>query len=328
MKSGSMTTDESASEDILKAVAELIRTGSDPDTLAAQHILIRRLALSGETFYSRVPAPRNITEVGGYINLLRENQELEAQSQMICAALGVAGPNPPLGWEEVGPAIEFVITANDRPECEGQKITPISISIRSDMILPFRSAMKKIHEAGCALPLMTPKTFLLKQNELMDEIQDFLPYIGREINIPPGTFLVDPAIDPLAIARNDTVASSGFELVARGTDINTKIPEIDWSAYKCDDNSCEILPSSKRRYLTLAPILASAGWYVRSDFQAPTSINDPGSLGTFINITGLLPGKTRLYDELALLYSPKSIYASIFADKLSWVWNGKTFVEG
>lgn len=323
-----MTTNESPSDDILKAVAELLRTGSDPEILAAQRILIRRLALSGDTSYSRIPAPRNITEVGGYINLLRETQELEAQSQMISAALGVAGPNPPMGWEDAGPAVKLVSIANDRPDSDGQRTVPVSITIRSDMIQPFQSALKKIHEAGCTLPLMTPSPFLPKSaDQIDDNITNFLPYIGREMTISPNMFLVDPATDPLAIARNESAKLPSFGLVARVLDDSTITPEADWSAYKCDDTSCQILPSAKQRYLALAPILASAGWYSQAAFSAPASISDPGSLGTLINITGLLAGKTRLYDELSLIYSQASISASPFADKLSWAWNGKTFKE-
>jgi len=83
----------------MSVVAEVLRSGTDPDILEAQRILLLRLALEGDIVQSRMPAPRNITEIGGYVNLLATLQQPELSAQMLSGILGVAGPNPPpAGW--------------------------------------------------------------------------------------------------------------------------------------------------------------------------------------------------------------------------------------
>ena len=50
------------------------------------------LALQGDVIQSRIPAPRNITEIGGYLNLLQTLGQAEMRTQTLAGALGVAGP--------------------------------------------------------------------------------------------------------------------------------------------------------------------------------------------------------------------------------------------
>jgi hypothetical protein len=58
-----------ANDEILSALADILRTGRTLKCLEAQRILLRRIALGGDVIPSRIPPPKNITEVGGYINL-------------------------------------------------------------------------------------------------------------------------------------------------------------------------------------------------------------------------------------------------------------------
>ena len=55
---------------LVDALSEILRNSTSPDALASQQLLLRRMALEADVFPSRAPAPRNITEVGGYLNLL------------------------------------------------------------------------------------------------------------------------------------------------------------------------------------------------------------------------------------------------------------------
>lgn len=68
---------------LVDALAEILRSSTSPDTLQAQQILMRRLALEGDVVPSRVPAPRNITEIGGYFNLLETLNETTMRSQAL-----------------------------------------------------------------------------------------------------------------------------------------------------------------------------------------------------------------------------------------------------
>ena len=60
---------------------------------------------AGDLFPSRIPSPLNITQVGGYLNLIERDPVLRAQ--VLSSALGVAGPNPMPGWDPVLPALYF-----------------------------------------------------------------------------------------------------------------------------------------------------------------------------------------------------------------------------
>src|SRR5688500_12586302 len=102
-----------AEDRALDALAKVLEKATAPDMLEAQKVILRRLALAGDLFPSRVPAPLNITQVGGYLNLLRDH--LELRTQVLASALGVAGPNPFPGWEPVRPPLFFATRTNDRP---------------------------------------------------------------------------------------------------------------------------------------------------------------------------------------------------------------------
>src|SRR5438132_1440035 len=108
----STPTSGSAEDRALDALTKILESAISPDMLEAQQIILRRLALAGDLFPARVPAPANITQIGGYLNLLEQQPELKAQ--VLAATLGVAGPNPPLGWTQSLPALFFATRQNDR----------------------------------------------------------------------------------------------------------------------------------------------------------------------------------------------------------------------
>ncbi|HPI74898.1 MAG TPA: hypothetical protein PLZ01_15900, partial [bacterium] len=92
------TVADPTATNFFESLLELFQQAHNPDLCEAQNILLRRLALQGDVVGSRVPAPQNITEIGGYLNLLRESKQEEMLAQVLAGILGVAGPNPPLGW--------------------------------------------------------------------------------------------------------------------------------------------------------------------------------------------------------------------------------------
>ena len=77
---------------LVDALVELIRSGVRPDVLEAQRVLLQRLSTQGDVFPARIPAPRNITEVGGYLNLLERAGHIDLRSSALAGALGIAGP--------------------------------------------------------------------------------------------------------------------------------------------------------------------------------------------------------------------------------------------
>lgn len=77
---------------VIAALVNILQTGTSPQILALQQALLKRLLLQGDVSYSRIPAPRNISEVGGYINLLTDLGLVSTRTESISAALGVAPP--------------------------------------------------------------------------------------------------------------------------------------------------------------------------------------------------------------------------------------------
>lgn len=323
-------TGDTAIDAILLAIVDLLKTGSNPDILEAQRILLQRIALEGDVVPSRIPAPKNITEVGGYLNLLQDTGQPELRAEMLAALLGVAGPPQP---DLLSPGagltpLAFVPLPNDRPAGATQPAIPTTLTIRSDFLDAFQAARKAIHDAGAMLPLLSPPRVLPRsQPGATVPPDDVLPFLGRALDVVPAGLLGDPDNDPLAIARL-AGPSELFQLVARELDGGTLVPEQSWSAQKCDDTSCTALSAAPHRYLALAPILATAGWYPQTPLVLPSSQRKAGSLSRLVNVTGLVAGTTLLGDELALLYPSGQITASTLATRLHWAWNSQAFVSG
>jgi len=309
----------------MSVVAEVLRSGTDPDILEAQRILLRRLALEGDIVQSRMPAPRNITEIGGYVNLLATLQQPELSAQMLSGILGVAGPNPPLGWLGTGPAFKFESLPNDRPAGAAQPTIPPMVTMRSDMAAPFLAAKKQLNDLGCSLPLLTPVRSLPPAMLGYTPPDDLLPYLGRTMQIVPATILTDPPNDPMALGRLSTDPPGAFQLLAREMDGGTLVPEKSWATLKCDSTTCTTLPEVMARYQPVLPILNMAGWYAPMPAVLPTDQLHTGNQLQLVNISGLVVGVTRLVDELTLLYPQDQIMSSALAERLNWMWDGKKF---
>jgi hypothetical protein len=315
---------------VIDVLVELMRTATRPDVLEAQRVLLQRLAHQGDVFPSRIPPPRNITEVGGYLNLLETLGQQGTRSEAVASALGVAGPPPvAAGLAGVVP-VGFVDMANDRPEGPAQASIPPLISVRADFHAPLLAAKNTLHASGCQLPLRAPRAVLPANQPgataASVDMDAAMAALGRALEVFPGAVLTDPATDPLAIARLETPATDPIRLVARELDGGTLVAEASWVARRASASNVVDDPAATRRYLDVAPVMAAAGWIHPTPLEAPASLSQRGTLVRFVNLTGLIAGETTLGAELALLYPPAAIARSAFAALTAFVWNGTAFV--
>lgn len=60
--------------DIMGALAELIKSETSEETKKYKNLILKRIAEETEVKPTRIPAPLNITELGGYYNLIEQIQ--------------------------------------------------------------------------------------------------------------------------------------------------------------------------------------------------------------------------------------------------------------
>ena len=321
-----MTEQASTAEDrAIDALTRILDSAIAPDMLEAQQIILRRLALAGDLFPSRVPAPLNITQIGGYLNLIENDPVMRAQ--VLAATLGVAGPNPSPGFEPTLPPLYLSSRANDRPTGPAQAGIPVSIKVRNDFAEALDAARAFLHERGAQLPVLAAVRPLPPATLGAVPPTDLLPYLGRVLELAPASALVDPATDALALGQE---GGAGPEtVVARVLDATAaeaaSVPSVAWSLWTCDATQCT-KSTFTDRFVPLAPVLNGAGWYQAAP-GAPTSSAEPGGWNRFTNTTGLVVGVTRFGDELSLLYPLGQISASSVRERLDAVWDGTTFTE-
>ena len=317
-------TASTAEDRALDALTKILESAISPDMIEAQKIILRRLALAGDLFPSRVPAPLNISEVGGYLNLLADEPVL--RSQVLAAALGVAGPNPPLGWDAALPQIYLATRANDRPEGTAQPATPVQFLIRSDFAPSLDTALTAIHERGCTLPILSAARPLPLAGPGAQAPTDLLPYLGRLLELVPGAALNDPTTDPLAVGEPG--GGGPLQVVSRQLDSSAPnagdVASATWDLWSCTASTCT-QASVTDFYLAVTPVLNAAGWH-QPALAAPTTLTDSGGWNRWTNVTGLVAGVTQFGDELTLLYSAGAIAQSSVREQLDWVWDGSTFV--
>ena len=315
---------ETATADAVGALIDVIDKGTAPPMLEAQRILMERIALEGDVIPSRIKPPQNITEVGGYINLLEDLNQRDAEAEMIASILGIAGANYGPGAFAEPPPVPFVRIPNDRPDGSAQMTIPTHITIRADFLDAFQAAMKSLHDLGCMLPLLSPARALPAATPGTQPAPDYLLLLGRTLDVVPAAVATDPDNDALAFARKPPGGTAPYALVARELDGGTLVASDTWEALKCDSTTCTA-SSGARQYQPLAALLAAAGWYPQPAYTAPASLKSLGSLTRFINVTGFVQGSTTLGSELSLLYTRAQIAQSPLAAQLDYVWDGTTF---
>lgn len=73
--------------DIQEIAAKLLEQETSEDMKKLKMRILERIATETDIKPARIPAPLNITEIGGYYNLLKEHEEL--QLRMLESVLGL-----------------------------------------------------------------------------------------------------------------------------------------------------------------------------------------------------------------------------------------------
>jgi hypothetical protein len=317
--------DPSLSSQLVGSIVDILKSASSPDALEAQNMILRRVALQGDVVGSRLPPPKNISEIGGYINLLTGLKQPEMRAQMLAGILGVAGPAQPLGWISNNQPLAFVALPNDRPAGPAQAVIPLTFVVRSDFSGALQNAINALHQRGCALPISSPPVVMLPLATPGAQAPiDALPYLGRTLDLGAASALIDPNTDALALVRAQG-SSDPFQVAAKVLAPGVvAVAPAGYDALQCNASSCSIISISAAQCVPVAPLLATAGFYPTSPLPQPISTGST-TWAHFTNITGLIPGVTKLGDELSLLYNWSTINHSVFVGALHRVWNGTAF---
>lgn len=317
-------TPTSAEDRALDALTRILDASISPDMQTAQQLILRRLALAGDLFPSRIPPPRNITEVGGYLNLI--SGDLVMRAQVLSSALGVAGPNPSPGFTPDLPGLYYASLPNDRPPGPSQPAMPVELQVRSDFAPAFTAARERLHRLGAQLPVLAAGRPLPAAGPGLAPPDDLLPFLGRVLDLVPGTALADPATDPLALGQE--AGAGPQQLLARQLDPAApdagSVAAATWALWQCDASACTQADHTGA-WIPLEPILNAAGWYLPAAVAAPTGPGASGGWQRWTNVTGLVPGASTVGDELRLLHGPGAIAASSLRERLDWAWTGTTF---
>lgn len=212
---------------IVDALIDVIQKSATPELAQTQLLMARRLALSGNVVPSRIPAPKNITEVGGYLNLLESLSARDLRSEMLSSVLGVAGAGFPAGVFPQAPSLFFVNVENDRPGAgASQAAIPVNFAMRADFIGPFRTLLTAVHAAGCQLPLLSASAPLPLAAPGSAPPADLLRCLGRTLTVAPTAALTDASADALALGRLTAGPAGTDRVLARAIDPTTLRDEL------------------------------------------------------------------------------------------------------
>jgi hypothetical protein len=324
--SGSSFVDPGLTSQLVSNLVNVLNNATSPDALEAQTIIMRRIALEGDVIGSRIPPPRNITEIGGYINLLGTLHEPTMREQALAGALGVAGPSPPLGWISNTQPLAMVSITNDRPAGSAQPTLPLTVLVRSDFASAVKAAISAVHQYGATIPFVGGSVLQLPlASPGSSPPSDILRYLGRELSLAPSAALANPKTDPLALVRASG-STDPFEIAANvlGAAPTAVVPA-NYDAITCTATTSGTTALVNASLVPLAPILAVAGFYPASPLPQPANTTQT-AWALLTNVTGLVAGTTRVGDELSLLYNAQTIVNSTLASITDWVWDGSAFV--
>ncbi|NLV16399.1 MAG: hypothetical protein GXY50_04200 [Syntrophomonadaceae bacterium] len=74
---------------------QLLQQEASEELVKLRQLILLRMALEGDVKSTRIPTPANITEVGGYYNLLAKLNQKTMQRQLISSALGLSSDYAP-----------------------------------------------------------------------------------------------------------------------------------------------------------------------------------------------------------------------------------------
>jgi len=322
-----MSTQPDAAEDALVlALTEVIKGATSPEIQQAQALLLRRLATQGDVIPSRIPAPRNITEVGGYLNFLQTLGETQMRRDMLGSTLGLATGGLDASSGPSVPPLHLTAVANHRPPGAAGADVPLSVAVREDLAPALVTALVDLRTADGMLPLWSPPTALAAPTGGTGGLSDPLPYLGRQVWVAPTAATVDPENDPVVLGRAASDSAAGYRLGIRVADGTPGATTEQWTGLAWDPVGMGFV----ERDLGSVPILpietalAATVFVARRVPVAPSGRGDYG-WARLTATAGLLPGASRLGDELALVWSGDSIRSSAYAPHLDAVWDGSRF---
>jgi hypothetical protein len=312
------------------ALAAVIQGAASPAVQEAQALLLRRLALEGSVLPSRLPAPANITEMGGYFNLLTTAGLSDLRTSAIASALGLASPAS-IAWDEAPASLGFVAVGNDSALRTRFTGLPVSVPMRADLAIAWDSAVRpRLAQLGAELALWAPP---LRLPDIAPAAaspgappQDPLPALGRVVHVAPELALADPDTDPVLIGRADTDPPLPLRVVLRcGAASGVAPAAFNALAWDALAGTTVVRPVGPTRFASLASVVALGGWV---PVAAPPQPNGRFDLRwtRLVATGGLVPGTSSLGEELRTVWTPREIARSAFAARLKEVWNGAAFV--
>ncbi|MFE6995734.1 hypothetical protein ACFVAE_07230 [Microbacterium sp. NPDC057659] len=319
---------DAAGDALVLALTDVIKGASSPEIQQAQAMLLRRLATQGDVIPSRIPAPLNITEIGGYFNLLTDLRESAMRKDMLGAALGLASFEPvDIGTGGTVPPLRLVQIANDRLPSPAGDGVPLAVGVREDLAAGMQAALADVRSAGGHLPLWGPPPALPAPTGGTGPTPDPLPYLGREVWVAPTAALTDPATDPIVLGRASTDAGTGYRVGIRVADGTAGGVSADWVGLKWDAIGGAFVEADIGT-VTLLPLEAAvaATPFVSRPIAALPPARGDYAWARMAAVAGLLPGASRLGDELGLLWTSDRIAESAYAGHLDAVWDGVAFV--
>lgn len=316
-----MTTDFDPVE---QALAALIQGAASPAVQEAQVLLLRRLALEGSVLPSRIPAPANITEFGGYLNLLAGTDMAALRTSALASALGLASPAA-VTWDDAPPPLGLSPVGNDRSAIPNGAGMALAVPMRADIATAWRDAvLPRLAGLGATLPLWAPPVRLPAPDPAAARANPLLA-LGRVVWIAPEAALGDPDNDRILLGRKDTEPADTLAPVLRVGGGAGIAPEA-FNALAWDETAQVAVQRAIGPVATVsvASVVALAGFETPAAGVPPLTRNDLG-WARLTNRAGLLSGVTTLGEELALVWSPREIARSAFATRLQEVWSGTAF---
>ena len=80
---------------IQQYLIKLLENETTPESVAIKNLILKRIALESDVKPARIPAPMNITQIGGYFNLMEQLNLPRLQERTLTSILGL-----PVQYEE------------------------------------------------------------------------------------------------------------------------------------------------------------------------------------------------------------------------------------
>ena len=304
--------------EVCNALLEIIKQESSPDIIKAKNLLLRRMAEEERMIPSRIPAPINISEIGGYINLLEKHSHGDLSYKMLASVLGVPISEYSSATFDREPILFFSTVLADRPACPQVSSLPLSFTMRIDFLQAFNPILATARALGGAIPICCEPMPLPGLSESVPMGDSALRIVGRTLELAPTAAFLDPASDPIVVEKSNSGGNIRVLLrIKEGARSSV-------SAYKILEETVELVETTGI-FVSADELLAKAGWYPLRRSDSGTIENLPSVLN-YYNMTSLFKNRTTFGDDLRKLFSDSQISASSAREVLNAIWNGSEFI--